>query len=57
MTTASSPISTGIKDLKNESAAVNGTPSVTDQPADRQANAVPSETPDEPVVPKRVRPV
>jgi hypothetical protein len=55
-TTGSSPISTGSKDLKNESVAVGGMPSATDQPVDRQASAVPSETPDEPVVPKRVRP-
>jgi serine/threonine protein kinase len=52
----SSPISTGSKDLKNETGGVTGTPLTADQPADRQASAVPSETPDEPVVPKRVRP-
>ncbi len=53
--TGSSPISTGSKDLKGETSAVAGTPTV-DQPVDRQASAVPSETLDEPVVPKRVRP-
>jgi serine/threonine protein kinase len=53
----SSPISTSSKDSKTESAAVGGVPSATDQPADRQASAVASETSEEPVVPKRVRPV
>jgi serine/threonine protein kinase len=55
-TTGSSPISTAGKDLKSETSAGAGTPSTVDQAADRQASAVPSETPDEPVVPKRVRP-
>ncbi|HXA86787.1 MAG TPA: protein kinase [Candidatus Dormibacteraeota bacterium] len=54
--TGSSPISTGSKDLKSETSAVAAAPSTADQATDRQASAVPSETPDEPVVPKRVRP-
>jgi serine/threonine protein kinase len=55
-TAGSSPISTGSKDLRGETSAVAGTPSTADQATDRQASAVPSETPDEPVVPRRVRP-
>lgn len=50
-------ISANTKDLKKESSAVGGTPLATDQPADRQASAVPSETSDEPIAPKRIRPV
>jgi serine/threonine protein kinase len=57
VTTGPSPISTGIKNLKNESAAGGGTALATDQPADRQESAVASETSDEPTAPKRIRPV
>ncbi|HEV7521753.1 MAG TPA: protein kinase [Candidatus Angelobacter sp.] len=51
------PISTNTKDLKKETAAVGGAPLPTDQPAERQASAVTSETSDEPISPKRIRPV
>jgi serine/threonine protein kinase len=56
-TTGSAPISTGSKDLKGETALVGGKPVTVDLPADRQASAVSTETSDEPVTPKRVRPV
>jgi hypothetical protein len=55
--TAAVPISTKSKDLKKETAAVGGAPLATDQPADRQASAVTSEASDEPIAPKRIRPV
>ncbi|MCU1254594.1 MAG: serine/threonine protein kinase [Candidatus Angelobacter sp.] len=52
-----SPISVGNKDLKKETAPVGGKPVTVDLPADHQASAVSTETTDEPVTPKRVRPV
>ena len=55
--TGLSPDSTMSKEAKKENVVTAVIPATTDQPADRQTSTVASDTSDEPVAPKRIRPV